>query len=70
MKNLVLVICFILSFMIKAQIGSVNISVFDEFSKKPVVAAVKIENSDTEFTGKGYHKRRPKHATSLFRIYF
>ena len=53
MKNLLLLLCFIFSFMIKAQIGSVSISVFDEFSKKPVVARVKLENSDTEFTGNG-----------------
>lgn len=70
MKNLLLFICFTFSLMLTAQIGSVNISVFDEFSKKPLSATVKIENSDSEFTGKGYHKHRPKHATSLFRIYF
>ncbi|WP_297983458.1 TonB-dependent receptor [uncultured Chryseobacterium sp.] len=53
MKNLLLFICFIFSFMVKAQVGSVNISVFDEFSKKPVVARVILENSDAEFTGNG-----------------
>lgn len=36
-----------------AQIGSVTISVFDEFSKKPISANVKIQNSEQVFSGTG-----------------
>jgi hypothetical protein len=45
-------LCFISGFLF-SQVGSINISVYDEFSKKPVSATVKIANSDQNFTGIG-----------------
>lgn len=36
-----------------AQVGSVNITVFDDFTKKPLEAKVKIFNKETLFSGAG-----------------
>ncbi|MHA7608061.1 TonB-dependent receptor [Elizabethkingia meningoseptica] len=36
-----------------AQLGSLNISIYDEFSRKPVNAKIKIQNSDKTFSGTG-----------------
>lgn len=44
---------FFISGFLFSQVGSINISVYDEFSKKPVSATVKIVNSDQIFTGIG-----------------
>lgn len=36
-----------------AQVGSVTINVFDEFSKKPISATVKIQNFEQKYSGSG-----------------
>lgn len=36
-----------------AQVGSVTINVFDEFSKKPIASTVKIQNFEQTFSGNG-----------------
>ena len=36
-----------------AQVGSLTINVFDEFSKKPIASTVKIQNFEQTFTGNG-----------------
>ena len=41
------------SFFVIAQVGSVTINVFDEFSKKPIEATVKIQNIDKTYSGNG-----------------
>ncbi|WP_027377860.1 TonB-dependent receptor [Kaistella palustris] len=53
MKNFFLFIGIFISFLSLAQVGSVNISVVDEFSKKPLEAAVKIRNTEIQSSGKG-----------------
>lgn len=39
--------------IISAQVGSLNIRVFDEFSKKEIAATIKVLNSDLTFNGVG-----------------
>ena len=41
------------SLIFLAQTGSLNINVYDEFSKKPLSAEVKIQNSEKSFSGTG-----------------
>lgn len=40
-------------FILQAQTGNLNINVFDDFSKKPTMATVKILSSGQTFTGEG-----------------
>lgn len=40
-------------FVLQAQTGNLNINVFDDFSKKPVMATVKVLSSGQTFTGDG-----------------
>lgn len=53
MRHLFLLVSLFFSGVIYAQVGSINISVFDEFSKKPLEASVKIQNSAIENSGNG-----------------
>ena len=43
----------ILTILISAQSGSINVNVFDEFTKKPLAATIKIEKLQQEFSGNG-----------------
>ena len=53
MRHLFTFFLLLSSFFLKSQVGSINISVFDEFSKKPVEATVKIQNRAESTTGNG-----------------
>ena len=53
MRHLFTFFLLLSSFFLKSQVGSINISVFDEFSKKPVEATVKIQNGAESTTGNG-----------------
>ncbi len=44
---------FLFSLITLAQTGSLNINVYDDFSKKPIPAEIKIQNSDKAFSGEG-----------------
>src|SRR5690606_14198578 len=46
MKNTFLVVFTILSAQLFGQVGSININVFDEFSRKPLSAEAKIVGQD------------------------
>jgi hypothetical protein len=43
----------VFTILASAQSGSININVFDEFSKKPLLATIKIVNTEQQFTGNG-----------------
>ncbi len=53
MQRSFIIFLFLISNFILAQSGSVNISVYDEFSKKPLEVNIKIQNSDKLFSGVG-----------------
>lgn len=44
-------LCF--TMLISAQVGSLTITIYDEFSKKPIASEIKIMESDAKFTGDG-----------------
>ncbi|WP_250131209.1 carboxypeptidase-like regulatory domain-containing protein [Cloacibacterium caeni] len=52
-KKLITSLLLLVTTVVLAQVGSVTISVFDEFSKKPISATVKIQNFEQTFTGNG-----------------
>lgn len=41
------------SAVVLAQVGSLNVNVYDEFSKKPLSAKITVQNSDKTFSGEG-----------------
>ena len=53
MKKYFPLLLFFLAFSFKAQVGSINISVYDEFSKKPLEATLKRQNSSDRISGSG-----------------
>ncbi|MEC5156356.1 TonB-dependent receptor plug domain-containing protein [Chryseobacterium sp. MP_3.2] len=53
MKNYVSFLFICLSFIANGQVGSINISVYDEFSKKPLEARVTIQKRADTLTGNG-----------------
>lgn len=53
MKHKITVLLILFSVLAFAQVGSINITVFDEFSKKSIPATVKILNSEQQFSGTG-----------------
>ena len=53
MKKLLSYLFLLVSGVILAQVGSVTINVFDDFSKKPIEATVKIQNFDKTYSGNG-----------------
>lgn len=53
MKNQLSFLFILFSIIISAQVGSVTINVFDEFSKKPITATVKIQNFEQTYSGNG-----------------
>lgn len=53
MKKFLPLLLLFISFGINAQVGSINFSVFDEFSKKPVESTLKRLNSTDSITGNG-----------------
>ncbi len=53
MQRSFIIFLFLISNFILAQSGSVNINVYDEFSKKPLEVNIKIQNSDKLFFGVG-----------------
>ena len=53
MKNQLSFLFILFSIIISAQVGSVTINVFDEFSKKPISATVKIQNFEQTYSGNG-----------------
>jgi len=53
MQRSFIIFLFLISNFILAQSGSVNINVYDEFSKKPLEVNIKIQNSDKLFSGLG-----------------
>ena len=54
MKNQLSLLFILFSIIISAQVGSVTINVFDEFSKKPLSANVSIQGGKDEiFIGNG-----------------
>ena len=52
-KKLITSLLLLVTTVVLAQVGSVTISVFDEFSKKPIASTVKIQNFEQTFTGNG-----------------
>ncbi len=53
MKKIFSVLLMFIAVGLWAQVGSVNITVFDDFTKKPLEAKVKIFNKETTFSGAG-----------------
>lgn len=53
MKKILSVTFLLFSMWTWAQLGSVNISIFDDFTKKPLEAKVKIFNREVSFSGSG-----------------
>ncbi len=53
MKKLFSYLFLLISGIILAQVGSVTINVYDEFSKKPIDATVKIQNFEKTYSGNG-----------------
>ena len=53
MKIKASILLLILSIFTAAQTGSININVFDEFTKKPLPANIKISKINQEFSGIG-----------------
>ena len=51
MKKILLLLLLIIFSGLNAQVGSINISVFDEFSKKPLEATLKRQNSTDSISG-------------------
>lgn len=52
-KKILAGLFFLLSMVVWSQVGSVNINVYDEFSKKPLKATVTIQNTQKTYTGTG-----------------
>lgn len=52
-KKILAGLFFLLSIVVWSQVGSVNISVYDEFSKKPLKATVKIIKNNQTYMGTG-----------------
>ncbi|NMR35010.1 TonB-dependent receptor [Chryseobacterium aquaticum] len=53
MKKILISFFLILCFVVFGQSGSVNINVYDDFSKKPLEVNIKVQNSDKIFSGTG-----------------
>ncbi len=53
MKKILTSFFLILCFIVFGQSGSVNINVYDDFSKKPLEVNIKVQNSDKIFSGTG-----------------
>lgn len=53
MKVILSTLFFYISAILFAQSGSLNINVYDEFSKKPLEVNITIQNSDKKFSGIG-----------------
>lgn len=53
MRNLLSIFLATISMIVSAQSGSINVNVFDAFSKKPLTATIKIPNIQQEFSEAG-----------------
>lgn len=53
MKKILISFFLMLCFVVFGQSGSVNINVYDDFSKKPLEVNIKVQNSDKIFSGTG-----------------
>lgn len=52
-SRLILWITLLIASLFSAQSGSININVYDEFSKKPLSASVRLNSKDSDFSGEG-----------------
>ena len=52
-SRLILWITLLIATLFSAQSGSININVYDEFSKKPLSASVRLNSNDSDFSGEG-----------------
>lgn len=52
-SRLILWITLLIATLFSAQSGSININVYDEFSKKPLSASVRLNSTDSDFSGEG-----------------
>ena len=53
MKSRISLILTVVSIIVFAQTGNLNINVYDEFSKKPLSAEIKVPSSGSAFSGLG-----------------
>lgn len=53
MKLKIFFLSVLISLMLNAQVGSININVFDDFTKKPIEAKIGIKGSEKVYEGQG-----------------
>lgn len=53
MKSTLNLLLFFITTLVYAQTGSVNITVYDDFTKKPLEVIIKVQNSDRAVSGTG-----------------